>query len=56
MDAPPLDELADRLGIDPADPELIRQAFVHSSFHNENPTAVSATTSAWSSMATPSSA
>ena len=41
MDAPPLDELADRLGIDPADPELIRQAFVHSSFHNENPTAVS---------------
>ena len=41
MDAPPLDELADRLGIDPTDPELIRQAFVHSSFHNENPTAVS---------------
>ena len=41
MDAPPLDELAERLGIDPADPELIRQAFVHSSFHNENPTAVS---------------
>ena len=41
MDAPPLDELGERLGIDPADPELIRQAFVHSSFHNENPTAVS---------------
>ena len=41
MDAPPLDELAERLGIDPTDPELIRQAFVHSSFHNENPTAVS---------------
>ena len=41
MDAPPLDELAERIGIDPADPELIRQAFVHSSFHNENPTAVS---------------
>ena len=41
MDAPPLDELAERLGIDPADPELIRQAFVHSSFHNENPNAVS---------------
>jgi ribonuclease III len=41
MDAPPLDELAERLGIDPADPELIRQAFVHSSFYNENPTAVS---------------
>src|SRR6187399_2982083 len=35
MDAPPLDELAERLGIDPADPELIRQAFVHISFHNE---------------------
>ena len=41
MDAPPLDELAERLDIDPADPELIRQAFVHSSFHNENPTVVS---------------
>lgn len=41
MDAPSLDELAERLGIDPADPELIRQAFVHSSFHNENPSAVS---------------
>ncbi len=41
MDALPLDELADRLGIDLADPELIRQAFVHSSFYNENPTAVS---------------
>ena len=37
MDAPPLDELAARLGIAPRDPELIRQAFVHSSFHNENP-------------------
>jgi ribonuclease III len=41
MDAPPLDALAERLGIDPADPELIRQAFVHSSFFNENPNAVS---------------
>src|SRR5918992_391452 len=41
MDAQPLDELAERLGLDPADPELIRQAFVHSSFYNENPTAVS---------------
>jgi ribonuclease-3 len=40
MDAPPLDELAARLGIDLADPELIRQAFVHSSFSNENPTLV----------------
>src|SRR5918999_378350 len=26
MDAQPLDELAERLGLDPADPELIRQA------------------------------
>jgi ribonuclease III len=41
MAAPPLDELAERLGIDPADPELIRQAFVHSSFYNENPSSVS---------------
>ena len=40
MDAPPLDELSERLGIVPADPELIRQAFVHSSFFNENPNAV----------------
>ena len=37
MAAPPLDELYDRLGIVPADPELIRQAFVHSSYFNENP-------------------
>jgi ribonuclease III len=37
MDAPTLDELNDRLGIVPADPELIRQAFVHSSYYNENP-------------------
>ncbi len=36
-----LDELADRLGIVPRDPELIRQAFVHSSYFNENPTLVS---------------
>jgi ribonuclease III len=41
MEAPPLDELGDRLGIVPSDPELIRQAFVHSSYYNENPTAVS---------------
>jgi ribonuclease-3 len=40
MDAPPLDELNDRLGIVPADPELIRQAFVHSSYYNENPDAL----------------
>ena len=33
--------LADRLGIVPRDPELIRQAFVHSSYFNENPTLVS---------------
>jgi ribonuclease-3 len=36
-----LDELAERLGIVPRDPELIRQAFVHSSYSNENPTLVS---------------
>ena len=35
------DRLADRLGIVPRDPELIRQAFVHSSYFNENPTRVS---------------
>jgi ribonuclease-3 len=40
MDAP-LDELGERLGIVPREPELIRQAFVHSSFFNENPTLVS---------------
>lgn len=40
MDAPPLDELGARLGIVPRDPELIRQAFVHSSYFNENPAAV----------------
>ena len=37
----PADRLADRLGIVPRDPELIRQAFVHSSYFNENPTLVS---------------
>lgn len=37
MDAPPLDELAARLGIVPRDPELIGRAFVHSSYLNENP-------------------
>jgi ribonuclease III len=36
-----LDELADQLGIVPREPELIRQAFVHSSYLNENPTLVS---------------
>ena len=37
MDAPTLDELTERLGIVPREPELIRQAFVHSSYFNENP-------------------
>jgi ribonuclease-3 len=41
MDAPPLDELGERLGIVLHDQELIRQAFVHSSYFNENPTLVS---------------
>jgi ribonuclease III len=40
MDAPSLDELSERLGIVPSDPELLRQAFVHSSYFNENPTLV----------------
>ena len=40
MDASALDELAERLGIVLRDPELIRQAFVHSSYFNENPTVV----------------
>jgi ribonuclease-3 len=39
--AEPLDELANRLGIVPREPELIHQAFVHSSYFNENPTLVS---------------
>src|SRR5688500_18142783 len=37
MDAPALDELSARLGIVLREPDLIGQAFVHSSFHNENP-------------------
>jgi ribonuclease III len=41
MDASALDELAERLGIVLRDPELIRQAFAHSSYFNENPTLVS---------------
>ena len=40
MDAPSLDELGDRLGIVLSDPELVRQAFVHSSYFNENSTSV----------------
>jgi ribonuclease III len=41
MDAPPLDELSARLGIVLREPDLIGQAFVHSSFYNENPECVS---------------
>jgi ribonuclease-3 len=37
MANPRLDELGERLGIVLRDPEAIRQAFVHSSFLNENP-------------------
>jgi ribonuclease III len=40
MGSPPPDELSERLGIDLRDPDTIRQAFVHSSFFNENPGAV----------------
>ena len=36
MDSPSLDELGERLGIALRDPEAIRQAFVHSSYFNEN--------------------
>jgi ribonuclease-3 len=37
MARPKTDELGERLGIVLRDPEAIRQAFVHSSFLNENP-------------------
>lgn len=37
MASPHFDELGERLGIVLRDPEAIRQAFVHSSFFNENP-------------------
>jgi len=37
MASPPFDELGERLGIVLRDPAAIRQAFVHSSFFNENP-------------------
>jgi ribonuclease-3 len=37
MASPRIDELGERLGIVLRDPEAIRQAFVHSSFLNENP-------------------
>ncbi len=57
MAIPRLDELGERLGIVLQDPEAIRQAFVHSSFLNENPERRRrGTTSASSSSATPSSA
>jgi ribonuclease-3 len=36
MDSPGLDELGERLGIALREPEAIRQAFVHSSYFNEN--------------------
>jgi ribonuclease-3 len=38
MASPHFDELAERLGIALRDPDALRQAFVHSSYHNENPT------------------
>jgi ribonuclease-3 len=41
MDSPSLDELGERLGIALRDPEAIRQAFVHSSYFNENQQLVS---------------
>lgn len=40
MVIPRLDELGDRLGIELHHPEAIGQAFVHSSYFNENPQAV----------------
>ena len=36
MDSPSLDDLGERLGLALRDPEAVRQAFVHSSFFNEN--------------------
>jgi len=39
MADPSVDELGERLGIVPRDPEAIAQAFVHSSYYNENPNA-----------------
>jgi len=40
MDGPLPEELGERLGFVPRDPALIRQAFVHSSYANENAAAV----------------
>jgi ribonuclease-3 len=37
---PGLEQLGAQLGIELTDPEAIRQAFVHSSYFNENPTSV----------------
>ena len=37
---PSLDELGTQLGVELTDPEAIRQAFVHSSYFNENPSSV----------------
>ncbi len=39
MTEPRVDELAERLGLPLHDPDAIRQAFVHSSYFNENPDA-----------------
>ena len=41
MEDPRLDGLSERLGIVLRDPDAIHQAFVHSSYYNENPHAVS---------------
>ena len=41
MDVPSLSDLPERLGLNLRDPEAIRQAFVHSSYYNENPHAAS---------------
>ena len=40
MVSPRIDELGERLGIVLRDPEAIRQAFIHSSYFNENPGAL----------------
>jgi ribonuclease III len=41
MEVPRLDDLAERLGIALRDPDALQQAFVHSSYFNENPQAAS---------------
>src|SRR5918999_2808589 len=40
MEAPSIEALGERLGIAISDPDVVRQAFVHSSFWNENPSLV----------------